>query len=346
MKIPVKLTLQANTEHYGVSYGTVHNVEIEEYIKAVTASEIDNSHIEACKAQAIAARTFALRRVRKRGYVHDTTLDQAFITTRNDKTKYPNAIKAAEDTRGMVLTYKGTILLDCPYGASNGGKTKAYKNYPYLIEKDDQYDLDERNKRRTSGKRLRMGNGYGMSQYGARNMANRGMSYKDILSFYYPTADITENYATTENAKEVAPVALNKKEQAIFDWAMQQVGYGYVWGATGQVLTRAVLDSLIAKHKTNVRMPLAEKWLGKKVFDCASLVSEAVRINLGLKMVAGASSQWKGNYWDKKGTIDTLPKDRVVILYRESPQANPMQHTGIYLGNGKFIDARGTDSGV
>jgi peptidoglycan hydrolase-like amidase len=59
MKIPVKLTLSTNLKHYGVTNGTIHNIELEEYVKAVTASEIGNSHIEACKAQAIAARTFA-----------------------------------------------------------------------------------------------------------------------------------------------------------------------------------------------------------------------------------------------------------------------------------------------
>ena len=312
----------------------------------MTASEIGNSSIEACKAQAVAARTFALRRVRNRGYVYDTTIDQAFIASRNDIARYPNAVKAAEQTAGQILTYRGTILLDCPYGAGNGGKTKAYKNYPYLIERQDPYDTAERQEMQSRGERTRMGNGYGMSQYGARNMAKNGMSYKDILSFYYPNTDISYAEMPENEIKEADRVPINKKEKDIKEWALAQVGCGYVWGATGQVLTRQELDKLIARHGANVKMPTAEKWIGKKVFDCAGLVSQAVRINLRLSMVSGASSQWKGNYWDKKGTVDTLPKDRVVILYREAPTANPMQHTGIYLGNGQVVDARGTSSGV
>ena len=39
-------------------------------------------------------------------------------------------------------------------------------------------------------------------------------------------------------------------------------------------------------------------------------------------------------------------KDKVCILYRESASANPMQHTGIYLGDGYVMDARGSASGV
>jgi cell wall-associated NlpC family hydrolase len=93
-------------------------------------------------------------------------------------------------------------------------------------------------------------------------------------------------------------------------------------------------------------MPEAEKWIGKRVFDCAGLVTAALSSFLGLKVISGASSQWKGDYWDLKGTIDTLPKDYVVILYRESPSSNPMRHTGIYTANGRFVDARGTKSGV
>lgn len=47
-----------------------------------------------------------------------------------------------------------------------------------------------------------------------------------------------------------------------------------------------------------------------------------------------------------KGSIDTLPKDHIVVLYRESPNANPMCHTGLYIGNDIVVDARGSKSGV
>lgn len=240
-------------------------------------------------------------------YVVNVTLLQAFIITRNNKQEYPNAIQAAEETSGKILTYKGTILLDCPYGAGNGGRTKAYKNYPYLIEQDDPWDKAETAIMLSKNQKVRRGNGYGMSQYGARYAANNGVGNEKILGFYYPTADITtiENYAVDTPTEEVNALPLSTKEQAIKEWALSQVGYGYVWGATGQILTRSVLEQLIARHGTNVKMPTAEKWIGKKVFDCASLVAEASRQILNLKMVSGASSQWKGNYWESKGTIDT-----------------------------------------
>ena len=60
MIIRVKLSRAENLNYFGCVAGDIVNIEIEEYVAGVVASEIGNSHIEACKAQAIAARTFAM----------------------------------------------------------------------------------------------------------------------------------------------------------------------------------------------------------------------------------------------------------------------------------------------
>lgn len=86
--------------------------------------------------------------------------------------------------------------------------------------------------------------------------------------------------------------------------------------------------------------------MGKKVFDCAGLLTSIFSNYLRTRVVSGVSSQWKGNYWEIKGTIDTLPKNYVVMLYHASPDANPMSHGGLYCGNGMVVDARGSRSGV
>lgn len=61
-------------------------------------------------------------------------------------------------------------------------------------------------------------------------------------------------------------------------------------------------------------------------------------------MVSGATSQVKKTNWLKFDTIDSLPTNHVCCLYRKS--GSIYQHTGVYLGNGYFIDARGSSSGV
>lgn len=85
------------------------------------------------------------------------------------------------------------------------------------------------------------------------------------------------------------------------------------------------------------------RWLGKICYDCASFVRFAMK-QIGISMVSGATSQWKKTKWETKGTIDQLPKDQVACLYRWT--GSVMQHTGIYLGNGYVIDARGSSAGV
>lgn len=342
-EIKVKLTLETNASHFGVSIGSLINIDIEEYLKAVVASEIANSHIEACKAQAVAARTFAMTRMRNRGYVYDSTIDQVFIHTRGDSVSdYPNAIKGVEDTAGQILTYNGKLLRDCPFGASNTGQTKAYENLPYLISKPDPWDVAETAKRRANKEIIKVGNKVGLSQYGARWAANNNIGYREVLDFYYPNTVVAENYG-----REVMAIrTLNEKEKAIVTWAKAQVGSGYAWGSVGQTLTDSSLAKLISQHGTNVNMPLVLKWMGHKVFDCAGLITAAFSNILNTRIVSGVSSQWKGNYWELKGTIDTMPRDVVCVLYKEKPTANPMQHGGLYLGDDTVVDARGTDSGV
>ena len=135
------------------------------------------------------------------------------------------------------------------------------------------------------------------------------------------------------------------KASKVKEWALSKQGCGYVWGATGYVLTQSKLNDLIEQYPEYVSQSKNGKWLGKQCFDCAQFTRFAMK-EVGITLVSGASSQWKKTDWEARGTIDTIPKDKVCILYRESASANPMQHTGIYLGDGYVMDARGSSSGV
>jgi len=60
MKIKVKITTESNMKYYGCKKDTIKEIELEDYVACVTASEIGNVALEACKAQAVASRTFAV----------------------------------------------------------------------------------------------------------------------------------------------------------------------------------------------------------------------------------------------------------------------------------------------
>jgi len=67
MEIQVQITRQENADYFNVKINDIVKVDFEQYVAAVVASEIGNSPLEACKAQAVAARTYAVKRGVLRG---------------------------------------------------------------------------------------------------------------------------------------------------------------------------------------------------------------------------------------------------------------------------------------
>ena len=62
MLIKIRITRQDNANYFKQPIGTIVQIDFEEYIAAVVGSEIGRSSLEACKAQAIAARTYAVNK--------------------------------------------------------------------------------------------------------------------------------------------------------------------------------------------------------------------------------------------------------------------------------------------
>lgn len=128
----------------------IAEISYEDYIFGVVAAEMPALYeIEALKAQAVAAHTFALHRKatnsdKEYDITDDFTLDQAFITVNKAREKwgdhadeYVNKIRSAvNDTQNLALTYNGEIALSV-YHAISSGTTEDSKNIwggerPYL----------------------------------------------------------------------------------------------------------------------------------------------------------------------------------------------------------------------
>ena len=126
----------------------VLTLSIEDYLQGVVPYEMSDSFpLEALKAQAVCARTYALAKMdTSRDYdVVDTTNDQVF---RGIDASYQNAIRAVRETAGVVGTYKDK-LATCFYSASNGGQTELVNHvwggegdWSYYAMTDDPYDLE------------------------------------------------------------------------------------------------------------------------------------------------------------------------------------------------------------
>ena len=151
-----------------------------------------------------------------------------------------------------------------------------------------------------------------------------------------------------------------KKEDAIRAKALSMVGAPYVWGGTGVKCTvryRKQRMQQYPAHADAIRnnCPALKqgldscvpgcKYIGKPAMDCAQLVRIAFKAG-GINLPSGASSQWRRGPWIEKDTIDKMPLDQVCAVFHESPASNPMNHVGLYMGDGTVVDARGSRYGV
>ena len=128
-------------------------------------------------------------------------------------------------------------------------------------------------------------------------------------------------------------------------FARSKIGQGYIYGAKGQTCTASFRRQQAQQYPDQAQNILVTgaKWDGRPVWDCAQLTRYAAKA-AGVELPSGATSQWRKGPWRRKGTIDTLPEGEVVYLYRQ--KGTIMQHTGLALGDGTCVHARGTFYGV
>lgn len=133
---PGRLHLQPNS--YG-SYTLVNSVTIEDYLRGVVPYEIGpGAPPTAVEAQAILARTYALRNLRRFAIDnYQLCADTQCQVYRGLLEPVARADQAIRNTRGLVLTHANT-LVDAVYSSTTGGVTAAFEDVwdgaprPYL----------------------------------------------------------------------------------------------------------------------------------------------------------------------------------------------------------------------
>ena len=116
----------------------INDIPLEEYIKGVVAAEVGRSwDMEALKAQAVVARTYAIyQRLHSPSgmpyHLTSTVLDQAYKGSNIS----PNVARAVDETKGEILAFEGKPIIAF-YHSTSGGMTEDAsdvfgKAYPYL----------------------------------------------------------------------------------------------------------------------------------------------------------------------------------------------------------------------
>ncbi|WP_276203426.1 stage II sporulation protein D [Paenibacillus wynnii] len=135
--------------------GQIESLPLEDYVTGVIAAEMPaDFELEALKAQAVAARTFILRRLVAGDVsgvpvpganVTDTVSHQAYVSKDTLEQQWERGGKSAalaklrravKETRGVIMTYKGKPIT-ASFFASSGGYTENSEDYwsaavPYL----------------------------------------------------------------------------------------------------------------------------------------------------------------------------------------------------------------------
>ncbi len=139
--------------------GKIDNVLLEDYIVGVLAGEMPVSfEIEALKAQAVAARTYVMKRLvnnKNSDYdIIDTTLNQVYLDNDELKKKwgnnyvnYINKLKTAVlETSGEYITYKDNIIdalfFSTSVGATENSEEVFVSALPYLRSVDSSWDAE------------------------------------------------------------------------------------------------------------------------------------------------------------------------------------------------------------
>jgi hypothetical protein len=140
----------------------VNHLGLERYISSVVGAEMPSSwSMEALRAQAVAARSYALAHMARPADPHwhlgDTTRWQAYrgLSSVTDRTR-----QATASTAGLILSYQGAIV-ESLYAAT------------YQITREAHGHL-----------------GASMSQHGAQDLAQQGYMYNQILGHYYQGASL------------------------------------------------------------------------------------------------------------------------------------------------------------
>ncbi len=164
----------------GMGLTVINDLPLELYLQGVVPSEMPSGwEHEAHKAQAIAARSYAIANRGKRakyGYdLKDTPEDQAYGGASAEKS---NTNDAVTETANIVLVCQGKVV-PAYYSASAGGQTNTggqvwSRDLPFLKSVPSYDDGIRKN-----------GHGVGMSQYGANNLAKRGYNGYQILKYFY-----------------------------------------------------------------------------------------------------------------------------------------------------------------
>lgn len=146
-------------------------------------------------------------------------------------------------------------------------------------------------------------------------------------------------------------VSSTKNNTDLVTWVIQasNSGWGYVYGTYGTVLTDSILEQKKQQFPDNINPYydfIQENWMGRRTADCVGLIKGYAWYNpatssftIGANGMPDVSADGMYSAAAVKGTMDTMPDVPGIAVWQKG-------HIGVYIGNGKVVEAKGTMYGV
>lgn len=142
-----------------------------------------------------------------------------------------------------------------------------------------------------------------------------------------------------------------KNNLDLVKWVIQaeKAGWGYVWGTSGEVLTKKAYEAQKKRYPSEVGgyADFIEKnWLGKRTADCSGLIRsyhwhnpKTGKIENGSNGIPAMTADGMYQAAKEKGSISSIPEIPGLAVWHSG-------HIGVYIGKGEVIEAMGTKYGV
>lgn len=188
--------------------------------------------------------------------------------------------------------------------------------------------------------------------------------YQDLFEAYKPDYSGDSSYSgaydrseSSDNAIDisgfVSPNTKNNLDLAAYAIQAYENGWGYVWGTYGNVLTESLFKYKLEQYPEgvgNYEDFIRANWLGRRTADCVGLIkgygwldAEDLTIDYGANGMPdyGADQMYAAakEHGADYGAMDTMPDIPGLAVWKRG-------HIGVYIGNGKVVEAMGTKYGV
>jgi hypothetical protein len=263
---PIMTTYQVPTHiTLNLGGGKTMRIGLEEYVKGVLPKEIGTSFpLESMKAQAVAARTYAVRYTQGgRRPICITTTCQVWSSKR-----YAITDKAVDETKSIVILHGGKIV-EALFFASCGGRTiNSEDRWNYAAHLRAKPCIENKgsacsvvcspSQGKTSTCWGIYGHRVGLCQRGTQSMGKCGKKFDEILKHYY-TGITLANFSSTppppkNDAKLVSEtlkdgVKTSPNQRILKQWKLQNTGNTTWDDSKGYALLHLSGDRLGAQSK-------------------------------------------------------------------------------------------------